>query len=77
MYSVEVNANPAMRDKNRFIKDVGRDLHPSLLPTELSSEIGILHASVSFSMAYFKDFEWVFTTSIICIDYGESSDLAH
>ena len=77
MYSVEVNANPAMRDKNRFIKDVGRDLHPSLLPTELSSEIGILHASVSFSMVYFKDFEWVLRTSIIWVDYGESSDLVH
>ena len=77
MYSVEANANPAVRDKNRFIKDVGSDLHPSLLPIELSSEIGILHASVSFSMAYFKDFEWVLTTSIICIDYGESSDLVH
>ena len=77
MYSVEANANPAVRDKNRFIKDVGSDLHPSLLPIELSSEIGILHASVSFSMAYFKDFEWVLRTSIICVDYGESSNLAH
>ena len=77
MYSVEANANPAVRDKNRFIKDVGSDLHPSLLPIELSSEIGILHASVSFSMAYFKDFEWVLRTSIICVDYGESSNLVY
>ena len=50
MYSIEVNANPVIRDKNRFIKDVGRGLHPSPLPTELLSEIGILHASVSFSI---------------------------
>ena len=77
MYSVEANANPAVRDKNRFIKDVGSDLHPSLLPIELSSEIGILHASVSFSMSYFKDFELILRTSIICVGYGEPSDLAY
>ena len=77
MYSIEVNANPVIRDKNRFIKDVGRGLHPSPLPTELLSEIGILHASVSFSVSYFKDFELILRTSIICVGYGEPSDLAY
>ena len=36
IYFLEVNAEPATRDKNSIIIDVGRGLHPSLLPTELS-----------------------------------------
>ena len=36
IYSLEMNAKPATRDKNCFILDVGRDLNPSLIPTELS-----------------------------------------
>ena len=44
---------PATRYKNYFIIDVGR----GLLPTELSEETEVLHASFSFPMIYFKDFE--------------------
>ena len=57
MYPLEVNSKPLTKDKNRFIIDVGRGLHPSLLLTELSQEIGVLHASVSFPIVYLKDFE--------------------
>ena len=56
IYSLEMNAKPATRDKNCFILDVGRDLNPSLIPTELSYEIGGLHAPF-FPMVYFKYFE--------------------
>ena len=75
IYSLEEKAKPATRDKNRFIIDVGRALHPSLVLTELSQEFGVLHASVSFPMVYFKDFERMLRTSIICVNYRESFDL--
>ena len=56
MYSLEVNAKPAITDKNRFIIDVGRTLDQSLLPTELSYEIGFF-IFMSVSILYLKDFE--------------------
>ena len=56
-YSLEVNPKTTTRDKNHFIIDLGRGLHPSLLPPVLSSEIGVLHASISFPMVYLKDFK--------------------
>ena len=49
--------NQQQEIKNCFILYVGRGLHPSLLPTELSYEIAILHTSFSFPIVYFKDFE--------------------
>ena len=55
VYSLEVNAKPATRDKNRFILDVGRGTHPFLLLTELSQEFGVFHASVRFLVVYLKD----------------------
>ena len=46
---------PLLPYKNRFIVDVGRGRHPSLLLTELSEEIGVFHVSVSFPEVYLKD----------------------
>ena len=77
MDSIEVNSNAATRDKNCFIKDVGKGLHPSLLPTELSWIVGILHASVSFLVAYFKYIERILRTSIMCVGYEEWSYLGY
>ena len=57
VYSLEINAKSATRDINRFFIDAGRGLHPCLLPTELAQNIGVLHASFSFPIVYFKDFE--------------------
>ena len=74
IYSLKVNAKPETIDKNRFIIDVDRGLHPSLLPTELSLKTGVLHPFVSFPMVYFKYFEIVLKKSIISIDYRDSSD---
>ena len=53
----EVNVKPETKDKNRSIIGVGRGLRPFLQLTELSQEIGVLHASVSFNMEYLKDSE--------------------
>ena len=66
--SLEINVKPATRDKNRFIIDVGRVLHPSLLSTEPNFHKGDLHASVSSPEGYLKDFEWILRTTIIWVD---------
>ena len=50
-------------------------LHLSLLLIELSQEIAVLHASVSFPILYLKDLELILITSIICVNYRESFDL--
>ena len=69
-----------MQNKQQNIKIVSswilvEVLHLSLLLIELSQEIAVLHASVSFRMLYLKDLELILITSIICVNYKESFDL--
>ena len=47
IYYLEIKTKPTTRDKNCFIIDVGRGLHPSLLATSYHKKIGVLHVSVS------------------------------